>query len=104
MLQPKVVRADAVVAQDGTGQFTTIGAAIAAAPQQILERHVIYVKSGLYDEILRVSNTTWNLTRIGDGMGATIITGNRSVVDHYAMAETATVGMFLLWNCFTNEC
>lgn len=93
-------RVDAIVAQDGTGDFTTIGAAIAAVPQQKLGRHVILVKKGIYDEILRISNT--NLTLIGDGMDATVITGNRSV-DHYVMPETATVGQFLSENYSIDE-
>ncbi|GJM95973.1 hypothetical protein PR202_ga12772 [Eleusine coracana subsp. coracana] len=91
VLEAREARADAVVAQDGTGDFNTIGEAIAAAPQQNIGRHVIHVKRGLYDETLRISNTTWNLTLVGDGIDATIITGNRSV-DRYRMPDTATVG------------
>lgn len=91
LLQVPGGRADAVVAQDGTGDFITVAAAIAAAPQHSFKRHTIHVKKGVYDEILRISNTVWNLTLIGEGMGVTVITGNRSI-DHYTMQETATVG------------
>ncbi|GJN24032.1 hypothetical protein PR202_gb11739 [Eleusine coracana subsp. coracana] len=92
LLQDTEAQADAVVAQDGTGDFTTISAAIAAAPQRSLKRHTIHVKRGVYDEIVRISKTTLNLKLVGDGMDVTVITGNSSV-DLYTMQETATIGV-----------
>ncbi|GJN23975.1 hypothetical protein PR202_gb11677 [Eleusine coracana subsp. coracana] len=47
---------------------------------------------GVYDEILCISKTTWNLKLVGDGMDATIVTGNCSF-NHYLMQETTTVGV-----------
>ncbi|TVU45983.1 hypothetical protein EJB05_05493, partial [Eragrostis curvula] len=90
--QASGARFDAVVAQDGTGTFTTITKAIAAAPQKSAKRYTIYVKRGVYDEILRISSDTWNLALVGEGMDVTVITGNRSV-DSYKMPETATLGV-----------
>uniref|UniRef100_I1QQX9 Pectinesterase n=1 Tax=Oryza glaberrima TaxID=4538 RepID=I1QQX9_ORYGL len=71
--------ADAVVAADGSGDYTTIAAAVAAAPSKSTKRYVIYIKKGTYNELITIGQNTWNLTLIGDGMDVTIITGNQSV-------------------------
>jgi pectinesterase len=83
---------DAVVAQDGSGNFTTVSAAVEAAPSQSAARHVIYVKKGVYRETVEVKKKKWNLMLVGDGMGVTIISGHRSYVDGYTTYRSATVG------------
>lgn len=72
---------DAVVAADGSGDYTTVTAAVAATPSKSTKRHVIHVKAGFYKEILNIGGDIWNLTLVGDGINATIISGNRSVDD-----------------------
>ncbi|CAH9107114.1 unnamed protein product [Cuscuta europaea] len=67
---------DAVVAKDGSGNFTTIGDALNAAPSNSEKRFVIYVKEGVYNEIVKVDIDKVNVMMVGDGMGATIVTGN----------------------------
>ncbi|KAJ0860472.1 putative pectinesterase [Helianthus annuus] len=69
-------QANAVVAQDGSGDYTTIGAAVAAAKSSG-GRYVIYVKAGTYKEYIEIKPN--NIMLIGDGIGKTIITGSRSV-------------------------
>ncbi|CAL4918050.1 unnamed protein product [Urochloa decumbens] len=87
-------RADAVVAQDGSGNFTSIGAAIAAAPLRSTSRYTVHVRKGVYREIVRIPQDAWNVSLVGDGAGVTVITGNRAVDDGYLMPETATVDHF----------
>ncbi|KAI3756829.1 hypothetical protein L1987_56652 [Smallanthus sonchifolius] len=69
-------RANAVVAQDGSGNYKTIGAALAAAKSGS-GRYVIYVKAGIYNEYIQVKSD--NIMIVGDGIGKTIITGSKSV-------------------------
>ncbi len=45
---------DIVVAKDGSGQFTSVQAALSAIPADNRERKVILVRNGFYDEAVRV--------------------------------------------------
>ncbi|THU67558.1 hypothetical protein C4D60_Mb05t25920 [Musa balbisiana] len=87
--QPAAV-ANAVVAQDGSGNYTTVAAAVAAAPAESPRRYVIYVKKGVYKENVEVKKKKWNLMLVGDGMGQTVISGSRSYVDGWTTYRSAT--------------
>ena len=94
------IKADVVVAKDGSGDFTTVGEAVAAAPDKKEERFVIYVKEGVYDEIVEVPKKKKNVMIVGDGMDLTIITGSLNVVDNPELGtfRTPTLGkLFLLY-------
>lgn len=68
------VNADIVVAADGSGDFTTLQAAIDAAPSNSDRRTVIYIKRGLYNtEKLIVPADKINLTLIGESREETVI-------------------------------
>ncbi|CAI9098420.1 OLC1v1035064C2 [Oldenlandia corymbosa var. corymbosa] len=82
--------ANAVVALDGSGQFTSINKAVKSAPKHSPEPFVIYVKRGVYNEYVVVKKNKWNIVMIGDGMDATIITGSRSVADGLKTYHSAT--------------
>lgn len=84
------VSADVVVAADGTGNFTNVTAAIAAAPDNSTNRFVIYIKKGVYNEYIEISKKKWNLMMVGDGMDVTVISGNRSFVDGWTTYRSAT--------------
>ncbi|KAA8534722.1 hypothetical protein F0562_029836 [Nyssa sinensis] len=84
------VSADAVVAADGTGNFTRIMDAISAAPEYSTRRYVIYIKKGLYREYVEISKKKWNLMMIGEGMDVTVISGNRSFIDGWTTYHSAT--------------
>ncbi|OMO86415.1 Pectinesterase, catalytic [Corchorus olitorius] len=84
------VQADVVVAADGTGNFTKIMDAIAAAPDNSMSRFVIYIKKGLYNENVEIKKKKWNLMMVGDGMDVTIISGNRSFIDGWTTFRSAT--------------
>ncbi|ERM96028.1 pectinesterase [Amborella trichopoda] len=86
LLQAPEIAADAVVAQDGTGNFLTVSEALDKAPGD--RRYVIHVKAGIYKE--RIVTAKDGITLIGDGKAATIVTGSRSVGGGSTMPESAT--------------
>ncbi|KAK8605143.1 hypothetical protein V6N13_082597 [Hibiscus sabdariffa] len=82
-----------MVSPRGVGQFRTINAAIAAAPNNLGntdQYYVIYVAAGVYKEYISIPNNKQNLVLIGDGIGRSIITGSRSVPDGLTTFNTAT--------------
>lgn len=82
-------KADIVVAKDGTGNFTTVTEAVAAAPENSKERYIIYVKKGVYDEIVNIGKRKVNITIVGDGRDSTLLTGSLSGIKTFL---TATLG------------
>ncbi|CAA3005939.1 pectinesterase-like [Olea europaea subsp. europaea] len=72
------VKPNAVVAKDGSGQFKTVAAAIAAYPKNFKGRYTIYVKAGVYEEFITIDKKKPNVLIYGDGPGKTIITGKRN--------------------------
>ncbi|XP_062213732.1 pectinesterase-like [Phragmites australis] len=78
------------VAKDGKGDFTNISAALAAVPQRYQGRYVIYVKEGVYDETVNITNRMANVTMYGDGSKKSIVTGSKNVIDGIRMWRTAT--------------
>lgn len=86
---------DIVVAQDGSGSFTQISEAVAAAPINSLQKYYIKIKAGTYNERVQVGYEKKNLVFIGDGMDLTVITFGRSTQAGYLVTDTPTVGMFL---------
>ncbi|KAM1257388.1 hypothetical protein ACFX15_030738 [Malus domestica] len=81
------------VSRDGTGNFSTINDAIAAAPNNSAPTDgyfLIYVTAGVYEEYVSVAKNKRYLMMVGDGINQTIITGNRSVVDGWTTFNSAT--------------
>eukprot|EP01018_Ginkgo_biloba_P027974 Gb_05254 [translate_table: standard] len=68
------IRANVIVAQDGTGNFKTISEAVNAAPGKSSGRFIIHVKAGIYAEKISVSKD--NIMLIGDGKDITVVTGS----------------------------
>ncbi|GLJ10953.1 hypothetical protein SUGI_0138700 [Cryptomeria japonica] len=89
-------KADLVVAADGYGDYISIQDAVDAAPDKSDARFVIRVKAGVYEEYVTVSKQKTMITIIGDGMGNTIVTGNKNVVDDETIStmDTATFAVF----------
>lgn len=69
---------NAVVAQDGSGQFRTIGDALRAYPKGFRGRYIIYVKAGTYNEKVSIDANMPFIFIYGDGPGRTIVTGDDS--------------------------
>ncbi|XP_031263910.1 pectinesterase-like [Pistacia vera] len=88
---PNEVKANVVVAKDGSGNYKTLTEAVAAAPDKSKSRYVIHVKEGTYKENVEVGKNKKNIMIVGDGMNLTIITGRRNVVDNYTTFNSATV-------------
>ena len=75
---------DAVVAADGTGDYTSIQKAIDSAPDFSAERYVIFIKDGVYDqEKLIIPAEKQNLSIIGESREGTVIS--------YCMYEGSSV-------------
>jgi len=86
------ITANAVVALDGSGDYTSIQTAIDGAPSNSSQRYVIYITAGTYREQVTVPRNKIRVTFVGDGAGATIITGNvSSGVHNVTTMFTATV-------------
>lgn len=92
LLQQSTVTPNVVVAADGSGDFKTVSAAVAAAPSGSSKRYIIRIKAGTYRENVDVPKSKTNIMFVGDGRGSTVITGSRNVVDGSTTFNSATVG------------
>ncbi|KAM7511837.1 hypothetical protein LguiB_010712 [Lonicera macranthoides] len=88
------IKADIVVALDGSGKYKRISDALKAVPDKSKNRFVIYVKKGVYYENVRVEKPKWNVMMIGDGMDATIVSGRLNFVDGTPTFSSATFAVF----------
>ncbi len=81
---------DLVVAQDGSGNYTTVQAAINAAPAGRTTPYVIYIKNGIYKEKINIPATKPFLKLVGENVAHVVLT-----YDDYAAKLTSctnTVG------------
>jgi pectin methylesterase-like acyl-CoA thioesterase len=62
-----------VVAQDGSGQFTTITDAVNAVPDNSTKLTIIKVKNGIYNEKVLVPSTKKMITIIGESREGTVL-------------------------------
>ncbi len=69
---------DIVVAKDGSGNYTTVQAAVNAAPANSAARTEIYIKNGTYYEVITVPTNKKNLTFIGQSLTGTVLTYNNA--------------------------
>lgn len=71
--QPIAKLYDAVVAADGSGDYTTLQAAIDAAPTGRTSPWLIFLKNGTYNELIRVPETKPFINLIGQDKAKTIV-------------------------------
>ncbi|KAL3345527.1 hypothetical protein AABB24_024471 [Solanum stoloniferum] len=90
-LSANAIAANVVVAKDGSGKYKTLLEAVTSAPDNSNSRYVIYVKKGIYKENVEIGKKKKNIMLVGDGMDATIITGNLNVIDGSTTFKSATV-------------
>ena len=96
---------EVTVDQSGAGNYTTVGDAVAAAPSNLAGSSgyfVIRVAAGVYEENVVVPKSKKYVMMIGDGIGQSIITGNRSVVDGWTTFNSATFGKRLVLILFSS--
>jgi len=92
-----LIRDLVTVSKDGSGNFTLINDAVAAAPNKTHGTDgyfLIYVAAGVYEENVIIDKKKKYVMMIGDGINRTIITGNRSVADNYTTFNSATFGKY----------
>ncbi|KAH7545786.1 hypothetical protein FEM48_Zijuj01G0130700 [Ziziphus jujuba var. spinosa] len=88
---PNEIKANVVVAKDGSGKYKTVKGAVDSAPQNSKVRYIIYVKKGIYKENVEIGKNKKNLMLVGDGMTSTIITGSLNYIDGTTTFKSATV-------------
>lgn len=71
--RPHAKTFDAVVAANGTGDYTTIQAAIDAVPTDRTTPYLIFVKNGVYNELVRIPENKPFIHLIGQDRDRTII-------------------------------
>jgi len=76
-MQPEAHVYDAVVAQDGTGDYSTVQAAINAAPEGRVKPWLIFIKEGTYNEHIDLPETKPYLHFIGQDRDKVKITDNK---------------------------
>jgi pectinesterase len=91
----------ATVAQDGTGRYSTVQAAVDAVPANNTSRVVITIKPGTYREIVTIpSNKPYiTLQGLGSSAASTVIVDNHSSAGGFGTAGSAT--MFINGHDFT---
>lgn len=87
-----------IVSSNSTDDFTSIGDAIAIAPNNSKPEDgyfVVYVREGYYEEYVVVPKYKKNIMLIGDGINRTVITGNHSVMDGWTTFNSSTFGKLI---------
>ncbi len=77
---------DVIVANDGSGDFTTVQEAVFSLRGMMAERKTIFIKNGVYHEKVVIPTWTLNVSLIGESRDSTIITWS----DHANMSIAGT--------------
>ncbi|XP_022945995.1 pectinesterase-like [Cucurbita moschata] len=87
------VKADVVVAKDGSGKYKTITEALQEVPKKSNTTFIIYIKEGVYEEQVKVDKKMTYVMMIGDGPTKTKITARENFADGTSTFKTATVSV-----------
>ncbi len=103
----KTIKADAVVAADGTGDFTSLQDAINAAPNNRTEYYYIYIKKGTYKEVITIPQTKDYIYLIGEETAMTVLTydnyASRRKPDGSEYGTSGSASFFVQGNHFVAE-
>lgn len=72
-LSPELRLFDAVVAADGSGDYQKVQEAINAAPNQRTKPWLIFIKNGVYEELVRIPSNKTYIHLVGEDVEKTII-------------------------------
>lgn len=86
--EPQETLYDYVVAQDGSGDFTTVQEAFNAASFNSNNRIHIYVKNGIYKQVLKLDTNKNNISLIGESLDGVVLT-----YDNYASKINPETGI-----------
>ena len=75
------------VAQNGSGNYTTVQAALNAVPSNSSTRTVIYIKNGTYKEVINLESSKKNVTLIGES-----VLGVKLTYDNYSSKINPATG------------
>ena len=93
--QPEMRLYDAVVAQDGSGDYTTVQAAVDAAPEGRGKPWLIFIKNGRYKEHVDIPKAKPYIHLIGQNRDQTVILDDRMAggpnAQHVSVAATVVV-------------
>uniref|UniRef100_UPI001CB8A226 pectinesterase-like n=1 Tax=Erigeron canadensis TaxID=72917 RepID=UPI001CB8A226 len=90
---PTNIKPDVTIAQDGSGNFVSINEALKLVPVKGEKTFVMYIKEGIYNEIVRIPKNLTHILVIGDGQDKTRITGSLNFIDGVSTYHTATVAV-----------
>ncbi|XP_031101339.1 pectinesterase-like [Ipomoea triloba] len=93
LAHPNSIRADIVVAKDGSGKFKSISSALASIPPKNTRQIVIFIKAGVYNEYVIVPRKMNNIVFLGEHPTKTVITGSKNFIDGVGTYKTATVAV-----------
>lgn len=91
LLASAAVKADVVVAKDGSGKYKTVKEALKDIPLKGTKPFVVHVKEGIYNEQIIFQKKMDHVVLIGDGPTKTRIVNNKNFADGVQTFHTATV-------------
>ena len=83
---------DVTVAKDGSGNYTTIQAAVTAAPTGRTTAYTIYIKDGIYSEKVTVPSNKPFLQFVGQSVANTMLTWNDNALTPNGTGGTVGTG------------
>ena len=105
--EDKTIKANAVVAADGTGDFTSLQDAINAAPNNRTEYYYIYIKKGTYKEVITVPKNKDYIYVVGENEATTVLTydnyASRRKPDGSEYGTSGSASFFVYGNNFVAE-
>lgn len=105
--EDKTIKANAVVAADGTGDYRSVQEAVNAAPDNRKEYYYIYVKKSTYKEVVTIPQNKDYIYLYGEDATATVLTfdnyASRLKPDGSEYGTSGSASFFVQGNNFVAE-